>query len=77
MFHPKHVLIKYELQKLQKLVHQSNNNNNNNHDDDDGGGIGGEDDDDDNDDDSLPIFKGKSYMKLSKLILNWRVLKIK
>ena len=27
--------------------------------------------------DSLPIFKGKSYLKQSKLILNWTVLKIK
>jgi len=27
--------------------------------------------------DSLPIFKGKFYLKLSKLILNWTVLKIK
>ena len=27
--------------------------------------------------DSLPIFKGKSYLKLSKLILNWTVLKTK
>ena len=29
MFHPKHVLIKYEFQK-HRMDHQSNNNNNNN-----------------------------------------------